>query len=363
MPERGSAVQLPPLARVILRVVEAFTSPLRPDDYLELINPLWSTRELRGRIERIKPETPDAVTVFIRPGFRWVGHRPGQYVRIGLDIEGKRHWRAYSLSSAGNRADGQITITVKRVETGVVSSFITRRSAAGAIVTLGEIEGEFTLSETPPAKLLFITAGSGVTPVMAMLQSLDLAPEMPDVVHLHSARTPEEAIFGAELTGLGERRDGYRLTQRATSTHGRIVPEHLEELCPDWRERETYACGPGSMLEAIRAHYEQASQGERLHMESFEHMLMGDVVGAGGTVSFSKSHLEADCDGKTPILEAGERAGATLPFGCRMGICHTCVGMLSAGQVRDLRTGELTRAGTEIRTCVNAAEGPVAVDL
>jgi stearoyl-CoA 9-desaturase NADPH oxidoreductase len=363
VPERGSVVRLPPLARVVLRVVEAFTSPLRPDDYLELINPLWSTRELRGRIERVKDETADAVTVFITPGFRWVGHRPGQYIRIGLDIEGKRHWRAYSLSSSDSRPDGQITVTVKRVETGVVSSFITRRSAAGAIVTLGEVEGEFTLPEETPGKLLFITAGSGVTPVMAMLESLDRGGVMPDVVHLHSARSREEAIFAADLAALTDRRQGYRLTQRATSTEGRIAPEHLEELCPDWRERETYACGPGSMLEAITAHYAQASQRERLHLESFEHMLAGDIVGAGGAISFLKSAVETSCDGRTPILEAGEAAGATLPFGCRMGICHTCVGMLSSGQVRDLRTGEITRSGTEIRTCVNSAEGPVAIDL
>ena len=363
MPERGTAVQVPPLARAVLRVVEAFTSPLRPDDYLELINPLWSTRELRGRIERVKPETGEASTVFIRPGFRWIGHRPGQYLRIGVDIEGKRHWRAYSLSSDEAHADGQITITVKRVDSGVVSPFITRRAAAGTIVTLGEIEGEFTLPEAVPPKLLFVTAGSGVTPVMAMLRWLDRSAKLPDVVHLHSARKPEEAIFADELQALGERRNSYRLTQRATSSDGRILPDHLDELCPDWRERATYVCGPGPMLEAMSAHYEQADRRRLLHMESFEHLLAGDVVGAGGTVAFRRSSAEGACDGTTPILLAGEQAGVALPFGCRMGICHTCVGMLLEGQVRDLRTGELTRAGTEIRTCVNAAEGPVVVDL
>jgi ferredoxin-NADP reductase len=356
-------VRLPPLARVALRVVESFTSPLRPDDYLELINPLWSTRELRGRIERVRPETRDAVTVFITPGFRWPGHVPGQYVRIGVDIEGKRHWRAYSLSSDDAHPEGQITITVKRVDSGVVSPFITRRAAAGSIVTLGEVEGGFTLADRPPAKLLFVTAGSGITPVMAMLSWLERSGGMPDIVHLHSARTAEEAIFATELEEMVGRHARYRLTQRATSSGGRILPEHLDELCPDWRQRETYACGPGAMLEALRRHYEQAESSTRLHMESFEHMLAGEVVGAGGVVTLCKSRLQADCDGATPILLAGERAGAVLPFGCRMGICHTCVGMLREGQVRDLRTGAITKAGTEIRTCVNAAEGPVAIEL
>jgi hypothetical protein len=98
----------------VLRALAALSSPLLIDDYLELVNPLWSTRELRGRIERIQPETPDAATVLIKPGHRWGGHEPGQYLRIGLDIEGVRHWRAYSLTSDPRRPDGLISITVKK---------------------------------------------------------------------------------------------------------------------------------------------------------------------------------------------------------------------------------------------------------
>ena len=80
--------------RRVLRAVEALTTPLLPSDYLELVNPLWSTRELRGRIERVEPETGDAATVVIKPGYRWAGHRPGQYVRVGIEVDGRRHWRA-----------------------------------------------------------------------------------------------------------------------------------------------------------------------------------------------------------------------------------------------------------------------------
>src|SRR5215210_652025 len=99
MSERGARPKVPPVQRHLLRAVRAFTSPLLPDDYLELINPLWSTRELRGRIESIERETKDTVTVVIRPSHEWPGHEPGQYVRIGFDIEGVRHWRAYSITS------------------------------------------------------------------------------------------------------------------------------------------------------------------------------------------------------------------------------------------------------------------------
>jgi ferredoxin-NADP reductase len=362
MPERGSEVVLPRLARLAVRGLGYFTWPLKIDDYLELITPLWSVVERRGRIERVHRETEDAVTVFITPGFRWVGHKAGQYVRIGFDVEGKRQWRAYSLSSDAARPDGQITITVKRTDNGVVSRFLSSSQAAGSIVTLGSVEGEFTLPATP-AKLLFLTAGSGVTPVMAMLRSLSRRGDFPDALHIHSARTQSEAIFAADLAALAEQHDGYRVIQRATSEEGRLLPASLDEVCPDWRERETYVCGPGAMLDAIREHFDAAGVPERLHMESFEHMLLTGATGEGGTITFTGSDISAECDGATAILVAGENAGAVLPYGCRMGICHTCTATLTDGSVRDLRTGDVTRAGTEIRTCVNSPDGDITLDL
>ena len=271
-------------------------------------------------------ETDDAVTLFITPGFRWRGHRAGQYLRIGFDIQGKRHWRAYSLSSDAARPDGQITITVKRTVEGVVSQFLHGPQAVGSIVTLGEVEGQFTLPDASAAKLLFLTAGSGITPVMAMLRALDRRCGLEDIVHLHSARRPGEAIFAPELEVLAGRHSGYVVTQRLTSEAGRVHPEHLDALCSDWRERETYACGPGEMLAALATHFTEAGVGERLHIESFEHVVPAAVTGRGGEIEFSTAGLRVACDGATPILLAGEAAEMDLPFGCRMGICHTCVG-------------------------------------
>src|SRR5208283_4550994 len=157
------------------------------------------------------------------------------------------------------------------------------------IVTLGEVEGEFTLPDALPEKLLFLTAGSGITPVMAMLRWLHGRGAMPDSVHVHCARSAEEAIFAAELERMCATHEHYRLAQRATAAEGRIGPEHLDELCSDWREREAYACGPGAMLDALRSHYSRAQLSERLHVESFEHMLAGEFVGMGGEVSFTRS--------------------------------------------------------------------------
>src|ERR1700760_4414341 len=164
MPEKGAPPNVHPIQRRVLRALGALSSPLLVDDYLELINPLWSTRELRGRIEEIKPETENAATVLIRPGYQWPGHEPGQYLRIGVDIEGVRHWRAYSLTSEPEREDGWISITVKAVDTGTVSSYLVRHGRPGCIVGLGGVEGDFKLPEELPDKLLFVKAGSGTTP-------------------------------------------------------------------------------------------------------------------------------------------------------------------------------------------------------
>src|SRR6266550_43623 len=127
MPERGAVPQVPTVGLRALRLARSFTSPLLPDDYLELINPLWTTRELRGRVERVERETADAVTVLIKPGWEWPGHRAGQYLRLGLEVDGVHHWRAYSLTSDPARGDGCIAITPKLVESGKVSPFFCRR--------------------------------------------------------------------------------------------------------------------------------------------------------------------------------------------------------------------------------------------
>src|ERR1700753_1532945 len=164
MAERGAVPLVSPTRRRALRLVSSFSSPLLPDDYLELVNPLWSTRELRGRVEEVSHETASAATILIKPGHRWPGHRPGQYVRIGVDIDGVRHWRAFSLTSDPYREDGLISITPKRVDEGKVSPYLVGKAKPGTIVSLSKIEGEFVLPEDPPGKLLFISAGSGITP-------------------------------------------------------------------------------------------------------------------------------------------------------------------------------------------------------
>jgi ferredoxin-NADP reductase len=362
MPETGARPNVPRLQRAALRAIEALTTPLLPSDYLELINPLWSTRELRGRVEQIEPETDDAATVVIKPGYRWHGHKPGQYLRIGVDIKGRRHWRAYSLTSDPGRPDGRISITVKNVDEGQVSPYLVRHGRVGAIVSLGGVEGDFILPDELPEKLLFISAGSGITPIMSMLRSLEDDPER-DVVLLHSARHTDDVIFGADLRAMAERRPGFRLHEQHTRDHGRMAPGHLDDLCPDWREREAFVSGPGPLLDALEEHWEAHGDAEKLHLERFQPKLM-EAEGEGGVVVFLKSDCEAEGDGSKPILVLGEEAGLELPYGCREGICHTCVGTLRSGRLRDLRNGKVGgNDGETVRTCINAPEGRVEIEL
>jgi ferredoxin-NADP reductase len=227
------------------------------------------------------------------------------------------------------------------------------------------VEGTFVLPDPLPQQILFISAGSGITPIMSMMRSLSRRDAMEDVVHLHSARDEEGVIFGSQLRELERKHPGLRLQLRITGKQGRMSAGDLDELCPDWREREGFVSGPAEMLDALIERWEADGDPERVHLERFQPIIGGDAGdGEGGTIQFLKSGIEATADGGTPMLVAGEEAGATLPFGCRMGICHTCVGKLCSGKIRDLRTGDVSgQEGEMVRTCVNAPEGPVEIEL
>ena len=300
------------------------TTPLHPDDYLSLLNPLWSSRELRGRIEKVIPETEDAATVVIRPGWGWrYDHRPGQYVGIGVEVDGRFHWRSYSLSSPPRRSARTITITVRAMPEGFLSAHLVRGLEPGTIVRLALPEGDFVLPEPPPARMLFLVGGSGITPVMAMLRTLDRRGTVPDVVLHYSSPTPDRMIFRDELREMAERHEGLTLHELHTDLDGMLDLATLDDFCPDWRERETWACGPGPMLDAVERHWEAAGRRERLHLERFT-MQLGGSAEAGGTITFRNSGKTIEADGATTVLEAGEKAGVGMPYGCRMGICHTC---------------------------------------
>ncbi len=345
----------------VWRVAELVTTPLLPSDYLDLFDPLRSGADLRGKVVDVRAETADSATVTIRPGRGWKGHVPGQYVRIGIDINGVRHWRAYSLTSHVGRADGLITITPKAIPDGLVSHELVYRTQPGTLLMLDQATGDFVLPTPPPAKVLFVTAGSGITPVMGMLRGrLD---ELPDAVLLHSAPTPDSVLFGPQLRAWAAQ-GRLALLERHTDLEGMLDLAELDGLVPDWRDREVWLCGPTGLLDAAEEHWAAAGVADRLHIERFRPSVI--VAGEGGVVTFVKNGAVVEADGATPILDAAEDAGVLMPSGCRMGICFRCVLPLREGAVRDLRTGELTYAveGDDIRiqTCVSAAAGTCEID-
>lgn len=347
------------------RVAEAAVTPLELGDVLDVFHPLRRGADLRARIVEVRPETHQSATVLLQPGRDWAGHVPGQYVRVGVDVDGVRLWRTYSLTH-GPRADRRISITVKAIPGGVVSNYLVRRARPGQMIQLHQSEGEFVLPQPIPAKLLLVTGGSGITPVIGMLRNLFSRAERPqtDIVLLHSALSRAEVIFGSELRQY-DAAGWLRLVELHTDTHGLLDVADLDRLVPDLAERTAYACGPAGLLDALQEHFD--ARGLTLATERFRAQLV--EAGDGGTVTFAGgTPLEAD--GATPILDVAENAGVLMPSGCRMGICMGCVLPLKEGAVRDLRNGALTTAvpgetgpgGVPIQTCISAAAGPCVID-
>ena len=346
-------------------MLKAFTTPLLPGDYLKLLNPLWSSRELRGRIVAVRPETRDSATLVIKPARRFrFDFAPGQYVGIGVNVNGRWRWRSYSLTSAPQSQDRRITVTVKAMPEGFLSGHLVNGVRPGTVIRLAAPQGDFVMTDPAPPLALFLTAGSGITPVMSMLRTLARRDQIDghDIVHVHSSPTAEDVMFAGELEALAAAHPDYRLIVRTTRSEGRLDLDRLDELVPDWRQRQTWACGPAAMLRDAEALWVRNGVRDRLHREQFTAPRVADS-GAGGTVTFAVSGRSVSADGATTLLEAGESAGVTMPFGCRIGICHTCMVDLVDGRVRDLRSGAEHEAGSSVQTCVSAPSGDCVVDI
>jgi stearoyl-CoA 9-desaturase NADPH oxidoreductase len=362
-PARNVDTALTPRVNVLRGLAARATTPLLPDDYLKLLNPLWTARELRGEVVDVRTETEDSASVTIKPGWGFsADYQPGQYVGIGLRVDGRWHWRSYSLTSVPVRDKKFITITVKATPEGFLSTHLVNGVKPGTIVRLAAPKGDFALPDPPPPKILFVSAGSGITPLMAMLRSLKARGQRPDIVHVHSAPSADAVIFHDELRELETTQPGYRLHLQLTQEDGKVEFERLDRLVSDWRDRATWACGPTPMLDAVEAVWDAAGLRDELHTERFA-IARTDKGGEGGTVTFAISDKTIDIDGATSLLEAGEKVGIQMPFGCRMGICQTCVLPLDSGYVRDFRSGDEHGAGDRINTCISTASGDCTLNI
>lgn len=349
-----------PLLRSLARIVSTLTYPLRVPDIAGVLDPKFSGKQLRAIVTAVIPEGPRTATIRFQPGPGWQEHRAGQWVRVGVEIDGVRHWRSYSLSTAPGQ-NPAITVT----DIGRVSGELVRRVKRGDLLYLDQPQGDFVLPEHP-RPLLMITGGSGITPVMSMIRTLVGRRADADVVLIHTARTPDDALFLDELDALGAAAPGLRVVPWYSGTQGRLDltrVDTLHALCPDWRSRAGYVCGPEGLVTDAERLWASEGAGAHLAMERFTVARADGPPGEGGTVTFTRSDREVEVAGDTSLLDAGEAAGVPLPSGCRMGICRTCLTRLDAGRVRDLTTGAVHGdPGDLIRTCVSAAAGDVQLD-
>jgi ferredoxin-NADP reductase len=338
------------------------------DFWLREVDPTLSVREFRARIVDIIVETRDTRTFVLRPSRRWKGFAAGQYVTLEVEIEGVRRRRCYSISSAPD-AGPSFTITVKRVEGGSVSAWLHDRARIGEVVTIGPAAGGFVLPRPAPAKLLFVSGGSGITPIFSLLTDLAAQGGLRNAVLLHYAPTREDVIFHDRLVALAERHPGLRLLLRFTrgkNADARFGEEGLRGLVPDFVERHTFLCGPPALMEEVERVWARRGLADRLQRERFVPPAARTVVegAAGARVTLLKSERSFESDGRGTLLEQAERAGAKPAFGCRQGICHTCKCRKRSGAVQNLLTGEISSEPDEdIQLCISVVRSDVELSL
>ncbi|OBK73254.1 ferredoxin reductase [Mycobacterium sp. 1274761.0] len=336
-------------------LLELLTGPHGVDRYTELVDPTWTLGEARARVVAVRRQTPRSVTLTLEPNRAFTGFRAGQHINLTVEIDGRRRTRCYSPASAESAR--HIELTIGRHDGGLVSTYLCDHARPGMIVGLDSVGGDFTLPAILPRRILLVSGGSGITPVMSMLRTLRAEGFDGDISFLHYARNAEEACYADELatmTGVrvlhGYTRDG------VGDVVGHFNADHLTAAMPE--PDAVYVCGPPALVEAVRAQCPGARS------ESFVPPTFGVPADAvGGRITFSDSDVQATDDGR-PLLQQAEDAGLTPESGCRMGICHTCTRRKTRGAVRNLLTGAVSTADEEdVQICVTAPVGDVEIAL
>jgi ferredoxin-NADP reductase len=349
-------------------LAEALAFPHGVDRYVELVRPLLLRDDVRAEVTAVRHQTPRSVTLTLRPNENWRGLEAGQFVGVSVEVDGVRETRPYSPAGSQHAAAGALELTVSTHPEGRVSRHLRDHSRAGMIVGLTQAQGEFTLPERRPERVLLISGGSGVTPVIAMLRTLCDEGFSGEIGFLNYARSRDLALYDAELDRLARAHPTLRVARGFTTgsegqLDGRFCLEHVRAVISDHQRTATFVCGPPALIAAVGACWREDGLGEPT-VESFTPTVRSfDTAGAEGVVSFDASGLQAANSG-LPLLEQAEDAGLTPGHGCRMGICNTCACMKTSGTVRNVVTGETSTAGEEqIRICVSVPVGDVALNL
>lgn len=347
--------------------VESIVRLSAVEDSLRALHPMLSLTDVRARVVRIVDETADSKTFVLQPNALWQrrhGARAGQFVQLRLEINGRRVERIYSLSSRpGARL---IAITVKRQTGGLVSPHLHDHVQVGDVLTISQADGEFVLPALLPAKLLLLSAGSGITPVMAMLRDLQARHYQGDVVFLHVCRNPAELIFAKALQAAADSFPELSLLVHFDDSAGRFTPEALQLAVPDVGERATWMCGPSGFMDAVHRHWRTQGLTTPLHSERFVAIPMLPTTSPGTPVTVMLAHSGAHfvTSGTAPLLVQAEAAGLSPKHGCRIGICRSCQCTKKSGTVENLQTGELSSTPNEqIRLCISVARTDLALDL
>jgi ferredoxin-NADP reductase len=367
----SSSARAPIAALLRTRLISAACAPRSIDDYLELFDRTWSLRKVRARIVAVHHERGGATSLSLIPNENWRGFQAGQYVRFSVRIAGVRYDRCFSLSSAPS--DRELRLTIRRLPGGRIAQWAATRAHVGGVVELSQALGQFVLPDPAPARLLFISAGSGITPVMSLLRQLLHDGYDGEITCLHYAR--EEIIFDDELAALARRHHNLRFVpcltrpraDDAAATNLHFSPEQLQAHAPSWTDCETFVCGPPTLEAAVSALYHAHGLDARLHVERFTPALAPDAF-SGEAVAcrlvFAASGRAVDGHARASLLEQAEHAGLRPAHGCRMGICHTCKCRKLSGVVRNELTGALSsEPGEEIQLCITTPRSDVTLDL
>ncbi|NDZ96709.1 ferredoxin reductase [Streptomyces sp. SID6673] len=348
-------------------IVEAALSPHPVDRYLELFDPMLTWRDLRGKVVAVHRPTDRSVRIVLRPTRQWKGHQAGQYVQLSTVIDGVRHVRCYSPANAAGSPAGDIELTITAHDDGFVSKHLRDHAHVGMVVGLSQATGEFTLPAQRPGSAVFISGGSGITPVLSMARTLVAENHPGPITFVHYARTPADVAYRGELTALASAYPAIDLRLHYTrgDGDGHFSGEHLDDI-DGLDDAHLFVCGPPALMDAVNDHYDTTGMTQPLHSEAFvlaSPIAVDPDAPIDGELTFLNSGRSATNDGRT-ILDQAESAGLSPESGCRMGICFSCTAIKKSGCTRNVLTGETdTEADKRIQLCINAPVGDVEIEV
>jgi len=337
--------------------------PTAWDQLLSAINPMWSTRDFPARVLRIIDETSDTKTFELQPVRRWPTHQAGQHVVVEVEVNGRRLQRSFSLSSPPN--GGIVSITVKRQPGARVSGWMHTQVRVGDVLRLSAPAGDFGVAPGA-APLLMLSAGSGITPLMAILSELHAQRDPRAIVFIHACRRPADLIFGARLFELAKQWPNLDLRVHYSAQQGRFNALSLAAQIVDFHRYQTLVCGPRALTDDIDNLYQSVAAAQNLRSESYSGRVLprsaASALSHPVRVTNTKQLFTASA--RISLLEAAEAAGLQPAHGCRIGICKTCQCTKRSGSVENLRTGEISSEPNElIQLCVSVARSPLELTL